>query len=104
MAELHAVVLCGGSAPGLGAVDGVIAYLEERGLGYETLYARIPLVSGAVIYDRRPGDPSARPLPADGYRAAARAAEAIARRRGRVAWAPGTGATVGKILGEDPAG
>ena len=121
VAELHAVVLCGGSAPGLGAADGVVAFLEERGLGYETPYARVPLVSGAVIYDRGLGERGARPGPADGYRAAAAAAEALglgtrdhtrdadadrpavssvvaAAEEGSVG--VGTGATVGKILGE----
>ena len=34
MGELHAVLLTGGSAPGLGAAAGVLAFLREGGLGY----------------------------------------------------------------------
>ena len=33
MNEIHAVVLSGGSAFGLGAADGVMKYLEEHGMG-----------------------------------------------------------------------
>ncbi len=49
--ELHGLLLTGGSAPGLGAAAGVSAFLRERGHGYRTPYARVPLVAGAVIYD-----------------------------------------------------
>ncbi len=41
--ELHGLLLTGGSAPGLGAAAGVTAFLRERGYGYKTPYARIPL-------------------------------------------------------------
>ena len=34
--EVHAVLLTGGSAFGLAAADGVMRYLEERGIGFET--------------------------------------------------------------------
>src|SRR6476619_387909 len=33
--RVHAVVLTGGSACGLGVADGVMAYLERRGIGHE---------------------------------------------------------------------
>ena len=68
--ELHAVLLTGGSAPGLGAASGVSAFLREGGHGYQTQYARIPLVAGAVIYDLGIGSAKACPRPADGYAAA----------------------------------
>lgn len=96
--ELHGVLLTGGSAPGLGAAAGVTTFLREQGLGYRTMYARIPLVAGAVIYDLGLGSSGACPQPEDAYAAAA-AAYAC---RGAVAEGSvgaGTGATVGKILG-----
>ena len=64
VSELHAVLLTGGSAPGLGAAAGVSAFLREGGYGYRTPYARIPLVTAAVIYDLGVG--SAQACPAAG--------------------------------------
>ena len=94
--ELHAVLLTGGSAPGLGAASGVSDFLREGGHGYRTPYARIPLVSGAVIYDLGLGETTACP-PAEGaYQAAASASTRV--EEGSVG--VGTGATVGKLLGE----
>lgn len=95
--ELHGVLLTGGSALGLGAAAGVSAFLRERGYGYQTGYARIPLVAGAVIYDLGIGSAAAFPKPGDAYDAAASAGTTI--EEGSVG--AGTGATVGKILGED---
>ncbi|MHB8869713.1 MAG: P1 family peptidase [Thermoleophilia bacterium] len=95
--EIHAVLLTGGSAFGLAAADGVVAYLEERDYGYQTPYALVPLVPAAVIYDLGFGHPHVRPRPEDGYRAAAAAAEEALEGSVGV----GTGATVGKILGPD---
>ncbi len=95
--ELHAVVLAGGSAFGLAAADGVVRYLEERGFGYQTPFGRIPLVPAAVIYDLGLGHATSRPRAEDGYRAAAAAAASV--EEGSVG--VGTGATVGKMLGEE---
>jgi L-aminopeptidase/D-esterase-like protein len=95
--EVHAVLLTGGSAFGLAAADGVVAYLEERGYGYRTPFALVPLVSAAVIYDLGVGHPHVRPLPEDGYRAAAAAGPEV--EEGSVG--VGAGATVGKILGAE---
>jgi L-aminopeptidase/D-esterase-like protein len=92
---VQALVLTGGSAFGLGAAEGVMRWLEERDLGYETPAARVPLVAGAVVYDLMLGDGAARPSPADGY-----AACEVARpepERGTVG--AGTGCTVGKLGG-----
>lgn len=93
--ELHAVLLTGGSAPGLGAAAGVSRFLRERGLGYQTQYARVPLVAAAVIYDLGVGSPDAFPRPDDAYQAAASAQSVV--EEGSVG--VGTGATVGKLLG-----
>ncbi len=95
--ELQAVLLTGGSAPGLGAAAGVSRLLRENGFGYRTPYARIPLVSAAVIYDLGVGSFEAYPKPDDAYRAAMAAGTTI--EEGSVG--AGTGATVGKIFGAD---
>jgi len=96
VSEIHGVVLCGASAPGLGAVSGVVTYLEEQGKGYRTPYARIPLIPGAVIYDLGLGSAFARPRAEHGYEAARSASSMV--EEGTVG--VGTGATVGKLLGE----
>jgi len=96
--ELHGVLLTGGSAPGLAAAAGVTAFLRERGFGYRTPYARIPLVAGAVIYDLGLGSATACPRPEDAYTAAVAAFEGPGGPvEGSVG--AGTGATVGKVLG-----
>ncbi len=96
--ELHGVLLTGGSAPGLAAAAGVSRFLRERGLGYRTPYARVPLVAGAVVYDLGLGDSAACPRSDDAYLAALSAYEGTGPViEGSVG--AGTGATVGKLLG-----
>lgn len=95
----NAIVLAGGSAFGLAAADGVVGFLEERGVGFPTHAGRVPLVAAAVVYDLTLGSATARPGPDDGY-AAAEAALPELTSRGSVG--AGTGCTVGKLLG--PAG
>ena len=96
----HALLLTGGSAFGLAAADGVVRFLEERGVGLDVGVAKIPLVSAAVLFDVVVGDPKARPDAAMGY-AAATAAAGGDFEQGSVG--AGTGATVGKVLGMDRA-
>ena len=57
---IHAVVLSGGSAYGLEAAAGVMRYLEEHGIGYDTRFAKVPLVCQSCIYDLGYGDPEIR--------------------------------------------
>ncbi len=94
--QVHAILLAGGSAFGLEAAGGVMGYLEERGYGFETPSARVPIVPAAIIYDLGIGDPKARPDAAAGYRACL-AAQGGPIGEGSVG--AGTGATVGKALG-----
>lgn len=99
-----ALLLTGGSAFGLSAADGVMAWLEERGRGFPTSAATVPIVPAAVLYDLAVGDPSVRPDPEMG-RAAAEAADDGPVAEGRVG--AGCGATVGKLRGGgtgDPSG
>ena len=94
VSELHAVLLTGGSAPGLSAAAGVTAFLKEGGAGYQTPYAKIPLVAAAVIYDLGLGSAQACPRAEDAFRAAEAAGMDV--EEGSVG--AGTGATVGKLL------
>lgn len=92
-----AILLTGGSAFGLAAADGVVAWLEEQGdYGFDTGVARVPIVPAAVLFDLAPGR-DRRPDAAMGRAACAAAATDVAE--GRVG--AGTGATVGKALGRD---
>src|SRR5215468_12198455 len=53
--RIHAICLCGGSAFGLGAADGVMRYLRERGVGFPTGPLPVPIVPAAVIFDLASG-------------------------------------------------
>ncbi|MBC7247086.1 MAG: P1 family peptidase [Actinobacteria bacterium] len=94
--EVHAFLIAGGSAFGLAASLGVVRYLEERGIGYDTGVARVPIVPAGVLFDLGVGDAGARPDEEMGYRACLDACEDYGR-QGNVG--AGTGATVGKMLG-----
>ena len=94
--KVHAIVLAGGSAFGLDAATGVMHYLEEKKIGFNTGAARVPIVPSAILYDLNIGRADVRPDSAMGYRAAA-AASSEAPSEGNVG--VGTGATVGKMFG-----
>ena len=95
--SIHAVVLGGGSAFGLGAADGVMAYLEKRDIGFDVGVTKVPLVAQSDIFDLTVGDKSVRPDRAMGYAAAKNAMEAPNYRDGN--YGAGCGATVGKLAG-----
>ena len=94
--KIHAILLAGGSAFGLDAASGVMQYLEEQGMGYETRVARIPIVPAAILFDLELGDPRIRPDQRNGYMAC-KAASSRFCPEGNVG--AGTGATVGKLFG-----
>ena len=98
--ETHALLLTGGSAFGLAAADGVVGFLEEKGVGYDVQVARVPIVPAAVVFDLATGDPTARPAARMGYEAAS-SARSGGFEQGSVG--VGTGATVGKVLGPERA-
>ncbi|MFD9790389.1 P1 family peptidase [Streptomyces sp. NPDC059070] len=97
--RVHAVVLTGGSAFGLDAAGGVMAWLEERGRGVPVgpePHQVVPVVPAACLFDLgRGGDWRARPDAATG-RAAAEAAGTEVAEGGVGA---GTGAVVGGLKG-----
>jgi L-aminopeptidase/D-esterase-like protein len=94
--RIHAVVFAGGSAFGLEAAAGVRRWLEQKGIGFPTAHARVPLVFGAILYDLGIGKSTVRPTREMGE-VAAGAASANPVIEGAVG--AGTGATVGKALG-----
>ena len=100
VALVNGLVLSGGSAYGLSAADGVMRFLEERGVGHRVGNHIVPIVPAAIIFDLGVGDGAVRPGPAEGY-AAACAATADPVAQGSVG--AGTGATVGKALGRERA-
>ncbi len=96
---LHAVVLSGGSAFGLAAACGVAEELERHDVGLDVGVAKVPIVSGACLFDLACGDPAVRPGVEDGRAACARAlaGDGSPLPRGNVG--AGTGCTVGKLAG-----
>jgi L-aminopeptidase/D-esterase-like protein len=94
--RVHAVALCGGSAFGLDAAAGVMKYLEERGIGFDTGVVPVPIVCASSIFDLACGSAQARPDGRMGYEACVAAAKHHVAEGNHGA---GTGATVGKFHG-----
>lgn len=94
---IHGIVLSGGSAFGLGAADGVMRYLEEKGIGYDVGVTHVPLVSQSDLFDLTVGDGKIRPDADMGYEAAKNAMENPNYKDGN--YGAGTGCTVGKVTG-----
>lgn len=94
--KVHAILLAGGSAYGLDAAGGVMKFLEEQNIGFDTQVARVPIVPSAILFDLNIGDPNIRPNAEMGYQACVNATNEPVR-QGNVG--AGAGATVGKILG-----
>ncbi len=94
--RVHAVVLAGGSAFGLAAADGVMRWLRERDVGFDTGFARVPIVPAAILFDLPVGRADAWPGPEAGY-AACEVAHAGPVEQGNVG--AGVGASVGKGRG-----
>ena len=95
--RIHAVLLSGGSAYGLDAAGGVMRYLEAHGIGLPVGKAVVPLVVAACIFDLECGE-NLRPDAAMGYEACVQSEGNPPVQEGN--HGVGTGATVGKLLGE----
>ncbi len=95
MKEVHAILLSGGSAFGLGAANGVMRYLSEKQIGYKTPWAIIPIVPSAIIFDLNIGSSAVFPVEANAYEACRTASAHV--EQGSVG--AGTGAVVGKWNG-----
>jgi len=95
--ECHAVVLSGGSAYGLATADGVMGWLEERGVGYRVGdHGVVPIVGAAIVLDASVFQPAERP-DAQAGRHACEAASDQDPATGSVG--VGAGCTVAKIGG-----
>jgi L-aminopeptidase/D-esterase-like protein len=94
--RVNGVVLSGGSAFGLDAAAGVMRWLVEQGAGFEVAGATVPIVCGASLFDLSVGDGAVCPDASFGYAACEAASASLAT--GNVG--AGTGASVGKLLGE----
>jgi L-aminopeptidase/D-esterase-like protein len=94
--SVHALFLTGGSAFGLNGAAGVVQYLEEKKIGYETHFGVVPIVPAAVIYDLNIGNNTVRPTAENAYQACRQASDNF-EFQGSVG--AGTGATVGKWSG-----
>jgi L-aminopeptidase/D-esterase-like protein len=96
VSKVHAVVLAGGSAFGLESATGVMRYLEERGVGFDTRVVKVPIVPAAILFDLGVGRSDIRPDATMGYQACQ---NATSKPPAEGNFGAGTGATVGKILG-----
>lgn len=94
--KVHAVVLSGGSAFGLESTCGVSKYLEEKNIGFDVGVAKVPIVTGAVLFDLPVGDPKCRPDIKMGYEACLAASDKELKQGN---YGAGCGATIGKIKG-----
>lgn len=95
---INGLLLSGGSAFGLDAAGGVMRYLEEKRRGVVVGDAVVPIVVGSCIFDLNFVDGTVRPDAVMGYEACVDS-ERNEERNGNVG--AGTGATVGKLLGND---
>ena len=96
--KVHAVVLSGGSAFGLESTCGVSRYLEEKNIGFDVGVCKVPIVTGAVLFDLAVGDYKVRPDKEMGYKACLNASETELKQGN---YGAGCGATVGKVKGLD---
>jgi L-aminopeptidase/D-esterase-like protein len=90
--KVHAVVLAGGSAFGLDTASGVMRYLDENGVGFDTGAGKVPIVPAAILFDLNLSQGNVRPDAEMGYRAASSASSDVPA-EGNVG--AGAGATVG---------
>jgi L-aminopeptidase/D-esterase-like protein len=95
---VNAVLLSGGSAFGLAAADGVVHYLEDKGIGYKAGGGQfiVPIVPATILMDLGIGKSDIRPDAAMGL-AACEAATTDPVLQGTVG--AGTGCRIGAMMG-----
>jgi L-aminopeptidase/D-esterase-like protein len=94
--KVHAILLAGGSAFGLDAASGVMHYLDEKKIGFNTGAAKVPIVPAAILYDLGLGRADVRP---DSAMGALAATSAISTPPAEGNVGAGMGASVGKMFG-----
>jgi L-aminopeptidase/D-esterase-like protein len=92
--SVDAIMLSGGSAPGLSSADGAMRYLQETNRGFPTAAGPIPIVPAAIIFDLAVGQ-AISPTADDGYAACLAAVEPQLVERGPVG--AGIGARTGAV-------
>lgn len=96
---VNAIVLAGGSAYGLAAADGVMRYLEEHNLGYQSGTGfLVPIVPSAILMDLPIGKIGVRPNAEMGYKAC-EIASTDPVKQGTVG--AGTGCRIGAMMGNE---
>ncbi len=93
---IHSLVLSGGSAFGLDASAGVMEYLEERNIGFDVGFTKVPLVLQSCIFDLGYKNFKIRPDKEMGYKACLDSENNIIKEG---SFGAGTGAAVGKLYG-----
>lgn len=96
--KIHAILLSGGSAFGLDGAGGIMQYLEEKNIGFDTGYGKVPLVCASCIFDFSVGLSQVRPGRKMVYKACQQAEKNIIE-EGNVG--AGCGASVGKYNGAE---
>lgn len=97
---VHAILLSGGSAFGLDAAGGVMKYLSERGIGFDTGVAKVPLVMQSCLFDLGVGRADVRPDAETAYEACENASYDAP---GEGSCGAGCGCSVGKYRGMERA-
>ena len=82
----------------LSFTEGDIKYLEEKNIGFDVGVCKVPIVTGAVLFDLAVGDYKVRPDKEMGYKACLNASETELKQGN---YGAGCGATVGKVKGLD---
>lgn len=93
--QANAIFLSGGSAFGLDAAAGVMKYLKEKNIGFQTGGGTVPIVPAAVIYDLEYKS-NKYPDPEMAYQACINAKKNNIKEK---AVGAAAGATCGKLLG-----
>ncbi|MGC8719096.1 MAG: P1 family peptidase [Thermodesulforhabdaceae bacterium] len=94
--RVHGLFFSGGSAYGLSVGDGVRRFLATLGVGFETGYAKVPIVAGAIIFDLGVNRSGLYPDADLGWQACKNASDEPCL-SGNIG--AGLGATVGKLFG-----
>ncbi len=95
--KVHAVFLTGGSAFGLDASSGIMKYLSDNSIGFDTGTVKVPIVCGSVLYDIEVGSPDVYPDQKMGYLACENSEGRPDFLEGN--YGAGTGCSVGKLAG-----
>jgi L-aminopeptidase/D-esterase-like protein len=97
--SVDAIMLSGGSAPGLSSADGAMRFLSEQQRGFPTAAGPIPIVPAAIIFDLAVGR-AVSPNAEDGYAACLAAVDPETVERGAVG--AGIGARFGLVDQSQP--